>query len=545
MSARALVLLLWLRLRGNLRQRVEELSGWRGLVSVGSIVLFTLGLVYVLGDQLDASIVTRLTNDRLTLAGALPVGVLVAVLSTVLFSSGPALHFGNSEVNLLWTAPVTRLWLILYKLFSYSAGAIVTALLLVVVLPGDSGTRLIRFFALFLTLVFIQLCSTVLRMAISSISHHHGSIFNKARSIKLMLLTLTTVTLLLLLRTIFQEPNNAGLLSAAGSTLLDTLMLPFSTVSNLILYKQFSRDFMTDSITVCTMIALCIAAIVRLDKLLDQHMLDESTQASLRWTRALQSGILSERSYTVNSSSRPVVRMGGLGPILWSRWLYSLRSSGHTVLALIVVAGLTGLVAGTQTDNIPVTYLSAAAFFASLYFLPRVLVFDFRGAPQLMETLHGLPISPSTLCLAQISTSVIWKTIIEMTAVTGLLITSAQMTPTLWIIAFCVLPLINFLLVGVDNLFFILHPNRLLPVGRLDFDFLGRTLFEFLGKSVILVIVLAMAFFIASWMAKLFPGSLMLFVVVFLVTLFLACVVILLSLAFAYTQADVSKFDDL
>lgn len=522
---------------------MKELSGWRGLVSVCSIMLFTVGLMYSLGGQLNASVIPQLTNDKLTLADILPLGVILAVATTVLFGSGPALYFAQSEVNILWSAPVTRFWLIAYKLVSYSAGAIVTSLLLVVLLPGDPGVRVVRFMGIFLTLIFVQVCSTALRMAVSSVAYRNAGADSKFVRNSKTLLAVAVVCVFFLILAIIQNSQSARSLSFEIMSSLKVLMLPFSKVSGLMLHAQFDLNFATDCIVVCAMITLCTVAIVWLDRVLDEQMLEESTQASLRWTRALQTGVLSERRYASNRSGRPAVRLGGMGPIFWSRWVYALRSSGHLLLALIVVTGLVGMIAGTQTGKIPITYLAAAAFFASLYFLPRVLVFDFRGAPQMMETLHGLPLSAAAVCLAQIAVPVIWKTLLEMTFITGLLVTSEQITVKLWLIALWFLPLINVLITGVDNLLFLLQPNRLLPVGRLDFDFLGRTLFEFLCKSVILTSVVYLAFSTASWILKATHGSWILFTVAFFGVLLMACIAIVFCLAFAYTKADVSKFD--
>lgn len=545
MKVSSLSLLLWYRLRGNLRQRMKELSGWRGLVSVCSIVLFTVALIYSLGDQLNASVVPQLTNDRLTLAGILPLGIILAVASTVLFGSGPALYFSQSEVNILWTAPVTRFWLVAYKLVSYSAGAIVTALLLVVLLPGNPGARVVRFIGIFLTLIFVQVCSTALRMAVSSIAHRNADPDSKFTRNAKPLLAVAVVFVFFLILALIQNSQPGRSLFSEVMSALSVLMLPFSKVSGLMLYVQFDLNFTIDCVVVCAMIALCTIAIVRLDRTQHEYMLDESTQASLRWTRALQTGMLSERRYVSNRSGRPAARLGGIGPIYWCRWLYALRSSGHLLLALVVVSGFVGVVAGTLTGKIPVIHLAAAVCFASIYFLPRVLVFDFRGVPQMMETLHGLPVSAVALCLAQVAVPVIWKTLLEMTFVTGMLVTSEQITVKLWLIALWFLPLINVLIVGVDNLLFLLHPNRLLPVGRLDFDFLGRTLFEFLCKSVILVSVMYFGFGTASWILKATQGNWILFIVVFLCVLLIACIAIVFCLAVAYTKVDVSKFDDL
>jgi hypothetical protein len=49
----------------------------------------------------------------------------------------------------------------------------------------------------------------------------------------------------------------------------------------------------------------------------------------------------------------------------------------------------------------------------------------------------------------------------------------------------------NLLLYGLENLVFLLLPARPVPVGRVDFEFMGRTLAEYFGKVAILIATVA------------------------------------------------------
>ena len=51
----------------------------------------------------------------------------------------------------------------------------------------------------------------------------------------------------------------------------------------------------------------------------------------------------------------------------------------------------------------------------------------------------------------------------------------------------------NLLLFGVENVMFLLFPSKLVPVGRVDFDFLGRTLVDFMIKTMIVISCVAVA----------------------------------------------------
>src|SRR5690606_23980603 len=45
----------------------------------------------------------------------------------------------------------------------------------------------------------------------------------------------------------------------------------------------------------------------------------------------------------------------------------------------------------------------------------------------------------------------------------------------------------SLLLYGLDNLVMLAFPTKLMPIGRVDFDFIGRTLLDFILKTIIIV----------------------------------------------------------
>lgn len=51
----------------------------------------------------------------------------------------------------------------------------------------------------------------------------------------------------------------------------------------------------------------------------------------------------------------------------------------------------------------------------------------------------------------------------------------------------------NLVLYGLENLVFLLLPVRPVPVGRIDFEFFGRTVAEYFGKSVIIIAAVAVS----------------------------------------------------
>jgi hypothetical protein len=104
-----------------------------------------------------------------------------------------------------------------------------------------------------------------------------------------------------------------------------------------------------------------------------------------------------------------------------------------------------------------------------------------------MENFKALPLQPWKLCVGQLVAPVLLTSLVEL-----LLLCSAaaflEGTPRLVLLALVpfLIPF-NLLLYGLENLLFLLFPTPLVPVGRVDFDFLGRTMVEFMVKTALLL----------------------------------------------------------
>ena len=121
------------------------------------------------------------------------------------------------------------------------------------------------------------------------------------------------------------------------------------------------------------------------------------------------------------------------------------------------------------------------------FILPRSLLCDFRGEFGSMELYKALPVAPWRICAGQLVVPVLLASAIELVMIfsTLLFFEGAEQVVLIALMAFTVPS--NLLLYGLENLVFLLFPTRLLPVGRVDFEFLGRTLVDFILKTIIIV----------------------------------------------------------
>jgi hypothetical protein len=119
--------------------------------------------------------------------------------------------------------------------------------------------------------------------------------------------------------------------------------------------------------------------------------------------------------------------------------------------------------------------------------LPRALVFDFRSDLETLSNFKALPLPAWKICIGQLAAPVLLTCLIEGVLLAGAaLVIDSRARPFLLGIGLF-LPPFNLLLYEAENLFFLLFPAPLVPVGRADFDFMGRTLVGYAVTATVLI----------------------------------------------------------
>lgn len=482
-----LVKLLLLRFRGGVRHRLRELKTLRGLL----FLCVTIAVIALLMKQtslpanpLGGALQGGPELLRGQLARLMPVGLLAACLLTVLTAPGPAIHFSPSEINLLFSAPFSRRALLLYKLCFYAFGALLSSLLITLLLPAFAHTLLAVLAGAFLTLMFIQLFSAVTGLLGQWLAGH-CPVQLRRRHVVMLLAVLVAV-----FAWYFSSVDSSlsGALARFQASLAGTLLLaPFEVFAHIFLAPSIYPDLLRWATLGVAINTGLLASII----LLDRHSVEASIATSLelheRWMRARRSGLLWGAQPVVVRSFRPPPVISGIGPIAWRQLLAALRSSSKAVLVFLALAMLAGPLLVIAGADISLWSRSGFVFFIAVYVLPRTLVFDFRGDLECMENFKALPLRPWKICVGQLLAPVLLGSLIEV-----LLLGSAALCldGVARVIVVAMMPFIvpfNVLQYGFENLVFLLFPTPLVPVGRVDFDFLGRTLVEFAVKTALLI----------------------------------------------------------
>jgi hypothetical protein len=479
----SLVKLLILRLRGGVRQRLLELKTPRGLL----FLLATLAVIALLMMQPAAlpenPFGSLFSRDAAQLKGQtahyMPIGLLAGFLLTLLISPSPGLYFNPTEINLLFSGPFTRRSVLLYKLGSYAFGVLLSSLLIMLLVPASAFTPASTFLGSFLTLLFIQL----LTVAAGLLGHLPGRyVFARVKC------SHAVIALIAWLAVTGAYPADlsgglAGAFAQFQASIGGTVLLaPFNVFVHIFLAQSAFPDLLAWAILGLAMNLGLIAAVIRLDR----HAFEASTAASLelhqRWDRARRGGLPWGAQPRVVHSSRSPAMLGGIGPIAWRQMLSAFRGSRKALLTFLAVA----IVAG------PLLVMASAEFskwslIAGVFVLPRTLVFDFRSDLETLQNFKALPLPAWKICLGQLAAPVLLTSLIEgVLLVSAAIFIDSQARHFPIAIGLFLLPF-NLLLYEAENLFFLLFPAPLVPVGRADFDFMGRTLVGYAITAAILI----------------------------------------------------------
>ena len=490
----ALSQLFWLKMRGGFRHRLRQLASVRGvcfLVLMCAILWMLVRAGSASGSALSGGS-PRLGPEEMRqyIDIFMPLGLLGATLFTVLVSSGPAIYFSSNEINFLFTGPFSRRDLVIFKIATYFAGAIMSAAIITLLIPPRASTGLAAFAGTLLTLLFIQLGSAAVRIGILSIE---GDWFASVRRAGLAALGGAGVALLLYL-SVSEDVNLVAAMSVVRHSWPGTVVLaPFAV---------FARIFMAEAVFPGLVLWIAVAVainmtllmlVLALDERTSDRALAENRRLNERWARIKEGGSFLASGETTSRSMRRAPVAGGLGPIVWRQAINAVRNSGRVVLVFLAIGLLTGpiiKVAGLQVSS---SSALGGIYFLVAFMMPRSLACDFRGEISRMEQYKSLPLAPWQICVAQLVVPVVLASLILLGMIASLIVYADFTTVViLGVLAFFVVP-VSVLLYGLENLVFLLFPTKLVPVGRVDFDFLGRTLVDFMGKSIVIITVLGTA----------------------------------------------------
>lgn len=185
---------------------------------------------------------------------------------------------------------------------------------------------------------------------------------------------------------------------------------------------------------------------------------------------------------------------GGVGPIFWRQLTSALRGVGRLLWILFILGAAIGapiISSGLKQNEALLPSLVGVGVWLSV-FLTTIVPFDFRGDIDRMDILKTLPIPAWRLSVGQLLTPTLLLSLMQwLTLGIALVIAPGHA----WIVGAVALyvPVFSFLIVGIENLLFLLFPVRLMAATPGDFQALGRNVLLAMGKMFGLGMVATMA----------------------------------------------------
>jgi hypothetical protein len=236
----------------------------------------------------------------------------------------------------------------------------------------------------------------------------------------------------------------------------------------------------------------------------------------------------------------PLPWLGGAGPIVRRQLIHAVRSARGLLFFLIFMGIPMGmvLVGSGHGPRGAVGALPGILVFVTIFFT-QMVPFDFRGDLDHMESLKSLPLASVAIAAGQLVVPTLVLTVIHV-LVLGVAAAMIQGAVTVLLaVAVFSLPF-NFVLVGVENLLFLLFPARMTPSTPGDFQHMGRAMVLLAVKMLVLVGCCGLPAAFGGIAYLVFGGSWTAAISVSWLLLAIECAMLVPCVAAAYRKFDVS-----
>lgn len=487
----ALAKLYWLQVCGLLRNGVRRLKTVRGAVTG---ILALAGLFMVFGQP----VLLYFTSSRppsmapqgtVVLDALIPVAMLVYCLLSICSSLGErAIHFSASEVDFLFPAPFSRRQLLAYKVVGHASSAVFAALVVACTQLMFLRSWMAAFVGSALALLLVSGLTMSAQLVAESVSER---LYTRGRrALVAGVILLVAVVLGQVASRGLQGSWEEILSQVRHSPLVVALLAPFAVYARIITAERWFPDTLGWMALGVPMIVATYAVAFWLDANYLETAVRVSQKLQERKRRILSGDVFAgEASGPVRSA--PWLRLpwcGGAGPLVWRQLVQTLRLGGWGLRSVLVLS-LVGIVIflvrqqGAKLTVVPYTVIGVMAYFT--FVMSFQFPLGFRNDRPRMELLKSLPLHPLAVATGQIIVLVLLLTVFQgiVFAVTGVL--TPEGAPVLLTAALFALPY-NWILVGVENLLFLLYPSVNLmdrSQGALN---AGVALLMFLTKGLLL-----------------------------------------------------------
>jgi hypothetical protein len=402
--------------------------------------------------------------------------------------------FTPGEIDFLFPAPFTRRQLIRYKMTVIALKTASGTLLLSLLFLQYSHSFIGAYVGLLLTAMFMQF----LMMALALIAATVGALaYGRGRRWLLALFGVAIAAGAFFVRR--HQWDRAGLIllipELSHAPVLSVILAPFRWFIEAFTAERLWPDLVLWSGLCVAVNAVVVLVIMTLDAQYLETAAAASERVYVRLQRLRRGGLAS--AWASGSKARFSLLSfpwcGGVGPVAWRQTLAALRGLRGLLIFVVIVSSMAGWPlllspSGDRADSARTIGATSAILTMSIFMLPMLLTFDFRGDVDRIDVLKSLPIASSRLVIGQLITPVFFASAVQLLLLAILEAAVGGLGKVLPALAAFLLPF-NFLLFALENLLFLLFPTRMTPATPGDLQAMGRTMFSVFVKFLCLGLV--------------------------------------------------------
>ncbi len=507
-------MLLWrLRLKAFFRRWGKNLRKPKG------ILLTLVGLLVFAPWMLSIAMTPRsmMAWDPEKVRRFGPLVLLAYAALTLALSSGErVLLFTPAEIDFLFPGPFTRRGLLAYKVAGAVFGVMFSSLFLLLAFLRSSRSPLAAYLTIVLVMLFFQFLGIAVGLASNTVAVFATSV--RRRVMVAAVVAFVAATAWSAGSEVLRLPFPEAVARLEGSPVVRAATMPF---------RPFILAYTSDgpSAEMFGWLGVCLAMVVAMGAVvfaIDAQYLESSAASSMRIYAQVQrmrqgGGLMPGRGLGATRSKRARHRLGmlpwwgGVGPVLWRQLATAFREPWRlTLLTLILVGpGLAILLVTRATGEAGPGRVAGTAFLGiALYlsaFFSAMVAFDFRGDVDRMEELKALPIHSLPLAIGQLATPVLIFTLPGWVAFAAASTSFGHLAATDFALVAFIAPMAT-LMIGIDNLLFLVFPTRSIQATAADFASMGRQVLLILAK-VLIGGATALLAFLLGWLGFFLSGG--------------------------------------
>ena len=483
--------LLWrLRLKAFFRRWGKNLRKPKGiLLTVVGLLVFVPWLLSIAFTPREA---IPWDPEKVRRFGPL-VLLAYAALTLALSSGERVLFFTPAEIDFLFPGPFTRRGLLAYKIAGAVFGVMFSSLFLLLAFLRSSRSPLAAYLAIVLAMLFFQFLGMAVGLASNTVAAFATSV--RRRAVVVAVVALVAATAWSVGSGVFNLPPQEAMARVESSPVLRAATLPFRPFVYTYTAGGTSPELLGWGAVCLGMVAAMAGVVFAIDAQYFETSAASSARIYAQLQRMRQGGGLMPGRGVASKPRRARVRLGmfpwwgGAGPVLWRQVATALREPARLALLTLILVGpgLAPLLGRRAPGEAP-AQIAAFAFAGIALYLAGIfsamVAFDFRGDVDRMEELKTLPIHPVPLVLGQLATPVLVFTLPSWVAFTLASPYYGGVSPADFALLAMIAPL-SALVVGIDNLLFLLFPTRTAQANTADFTSMGRQVLLVLAKALV------------------------------------------------------------